>query len=255
VLFLLVLVLALLTSPAQTRVSGPINVARLTVGGPKIVTELDLGKLKGELRQIGWSPDATEFYIQTAEGDSPAEKLRHYVVPAEGGAVQSVQQQPEWAAAFWAYKSDRAAPGLGSIMIDVQQKADKVKIGTGSGRPDTAVRAGPGSVGADLDATTESQKQMVVRLMLFDEPVSEFVNQRPIPGLMFGWGPSASASIAYTTLDGHLILLDRDHHKQVVAAAKDALLPAWSTDGAKLAWVQKAGRKKYTLVWATVGKG
>ena len=64
-----------------------------------------------------------------------------------------------------------------------------------------------------------------------------------------------SATIAYTTLDGHLMLLDRDHHKQVVAGAKDALLPAWSTDGAKLAWVQKTGRKKYTLVWATVGKG
>ena len=33
---------------------------------------------------------------------------------------------------------------------------------------------------------------------------------------------------------------------------KDALLPAWSIDGSRLAWVQKSGRKKYTLLWSTV---
>jgi len=41
------------------------------------------------------------------------------------------------------------------------------------------------------------------------------------------------------------MLLDRDKHKQTVSCIKDALLPAWSTDGTRLAWVQKAGRKKY----------
>jgi hypothetical protein len=143
---------------------------------------------------------------------------------------------------------------LGSIMIDVQQKAEKVKIGPGSGRPDDPTKGGTG-VGVNLDATTESQKQNVVRLTVFDEAVSEFVNQRPIPGLMFSWGPRSSATIAYTTLDGHLMLLDRDHHKQTVSGAKDALLPAWTTDGSRLAWVQKSGRKKYVLVWATVSRG
>jgi hypothetical protein len=37
-----------------------------------------------------------------------------------------------------------------------------------------------------------------------------------------------------------------------VPEVKDALLPAWSMDGARLAWVQKSGRKKYTLFWSTV---
>jgi hypothetical protein len=48
------------------------------------------------------------------------------------------------------------------------------------------------------------------------------------------------------------MLLDRNKHKQTVSGVKDALLPAWSTDGTRLAWVQKSGRRKYTLVWATV---
>ena len=78
----------------------------------------------------------------------------------------------------------------------------------------------------------------------------------PIPGLMFSWGPSGSGAIAYTDREaGHLMLLDQHKHKQTVSGVKDALLPAWSTDGARLAWVRKSGRKKYTLVWAEVSKG
>jgi hypothetical protein len=250
----LILASALSISSAQTPLTGPIDVTTLKVSSQKTVVELDLGKLKGDLRQIGWSPDATKLYIQTADGDPGSEKLRHYMVAADGGAVESIPAEPEWAQAYWAVKSDRSAPGLGSIMIDVQQKAEKIKIGTGSGRPDDVGKGGSG-VGVNLDATTESQKEHVVRLMLFDEAVSEFVNQRPVPGLMFSWGPTASATIAYTTLDGHLMLLDRERHKQTVSGAKDALLPAWTTDGARLAWVQKAGRKRYVLVWATVSRG
>ena len=72
---------------------------------------------------------------------------------------------------------------------------------------------------------------------------------------MFSWGPAFSGAIAYTNRDGQLMLLDEKRHKQTVAGAKDALLPAWSMDGARLAWVQKSGRKKYTLVWAAVTRG
>jgi hypothetical protein len=33
------------------------------------------------------------------------------------------------------------------------------------------------------------------------------------------------------------LLLDQHKHKQTVQGVKDGLLPAWSTDGARLAWV------------------
>ena len=35
---------------------------------------------------------------------------------------------------------------------------------------------------------------------------------------------------------------------------KDAMLPAWSQDATKLAWLQKDGRKKYQLYVATVSE-
>ena len=59
----------------------------------------------------------------------------------------------------------------------------------------------------------------------------------------------------FTDRDGRLFLFDQAKHKQSVAGAKDALLPAWTMDGSRLAWVQKGGRKKFTLVYATVTRG
>jgi hypothetical protein len=108
----------------------------------------------------------------------------------------------------------------------------------------------------DIEKTSEGQYQNYARLTLLGEIISEFVNEMPIPGLMFGWGPAGSGAIAYTDREGgHLMLLDQHKHKQTVPGVKDALLPAWSTDGAKLAWARKSGRKKYALVWAPVSKG
>jgi hypothetical protein len=250
---LLLLTSLLSISTGQTPPSAPVDVSALKIGVPTTVTELDLGKLKGDLRQVGWSPDGTQLYVQTADGNPPSEKLRHYIVTIEGGAPRPVDTAPDWARAFWAFKSDRAAPGLASLMIDFEQKQEKTKIGTGSGRPGEQAGGAPGSIPVDIEKTAEGQYQNVARLIFLGETISEFVNERPIPGLMFSWGPLSSGAIAYTDRAvGRLMLLDQHKHKQTVSGIKDALLPAWSTDGTRLAWVQKSGRKKYALLWAPV---
>ena len=120
--------------PAQTP-AADMDVSTLRVGSPSTVTELDLGKLKGDLRQVGWSSDGTELYVQTAEGAPPSEKLHHYTGPVAGGSVKAMERQPDWAANFWVFKSDRSAPGIGSLMIDMEQKLEKTKeIGRASCR-------------------------------------------------------------------------------------------------------------------------
>jgi hypothetical protein len=228
-----------------------IDASALKVSAPTTVAELDLGKLKGELRQIAWSPDGAELYIQTADGDSNNEKLHHYSVPSTGGAPKGLDKAPEWATTYWTFKSDRFAPGIASIAIEMAQKAENTKVGTGTSRPGSN---GAGGGGFDVERSAEGQSQNIVRLTLFGENVSEFVNERPIPGLMFSWGPLASGAIAYTDREGQLWLLDQHKRKQRVAVAKEATLPAWSTDGTRLAWAQKSGRKKYILVAASVAR-
>jgi hypothetical protein len=257
---MLILVLALSGvlqgSASPPAAAGVIDVSTLTVAAPVPIVELDLGKLKGELRRIAWAPDGSRLYIQTAEGNAPSPKLRHYGVALEGGAIQSLDGEPDWAKAYWEFKSDRAAPGLGGVMIDVEQKIENMKYGTGSAGAADRTSSGLGgdniNAGANVEKAAQSEHVNVVRLKLYDEVISEFANTQPVPGLLFGWGPEKSAAVAYVDVDGRLMLLDKNHHKRAIAGTRDALLPAWSTDGTRLAWAQKSGRRKYALVYATV---
>jgi hypothetical protein len=249
------LLLVALAALGQTAAApGPIDVSALRVGTPTAVGEIDLGKIKGELRQLAWSPDFTEFYIQTADGDQPNDTVRHFTVAAAGGAVTSVAREPDWATEYWRFKSDRSAPGLPELMIDVKQTFEKVKFGTGSAGAADRMEPGADSQNSagNVERAAESQKQSVLRLLLLDEPISVFVNARAIPGLQFGWGPASSGAIAYVNESGRLVLFDRRKHKQTVAGVKDALLPAWTQDGSRIAFLEKDGRKKYTLMTATV---
>jgi len=234
-----------------------LDVSTVKIGAPAAVVELDLGKLKGELREIGWSPDDSQLYVQTGEGPAASPKLHHYTVSRDGGAVAALDAPPPWAEEYWAFKSDRSAPGLGYLMIDISQKQEIVKAGTGyAGALDreaaTPGAAATGNIEGMAKANDQNQKANVVRLSIFGETISEFVNERPIPGLYFGWGPSASGALAFADPDGRLLLLDQNRHKQAVAGAKGALLPAWSRDGGRLAWAQRTGRRKFALMVAAV---
>jgi hypothetical protein len=238
---------------AQTP-SGPLDVSTLKIATPAPVAEIDLGKIKGELRQLAWSPDFTQLYLQTAESNHGADVAHHYIVTVSGGAVDAASSEPEWATEYWRFKSDRSAPGIPDVMIDVKQTIEKIKIGTGSAGAADRSAPGAGSVNSsgNVERAAESQGQNVVRLVLFDEPISVFVDERPIPGLQFGWGPAGSGAIVYVNDSGRLVLFDRHKHKQTIAGADTALLPAWTMDGSRIAFLKKSGRRKYTLMTMAV---
>ena len=103
------------------------DVSSVTIGPPTTVAELDSGKLKGELRQLSWSPDASELAVRAVEGDKGTDLVHFFTVAVSGGAVTSVTREPEWATTYWAFKSDRAAPGRPGVMIDLEQKRETRK--------------------------------------------------------------------------------------------------------------------------------
>jgi hypothetical protein len=237
--------------------SGSFDVSSLTIGAPTVVAALDLGTLKGEPRRVSWSADGANLALRTSEGDKPTDRVYFFTVAAAGGPVVAVEREPDWATEYWAFKSDRSAPGLAGVLIDVQQTHENVKIGTGSAGAAAGIdRAGGNTVmSADnVEREAQRQKQNVIRLTLYGEPISQFVNQRPEPGEQFSWGPTGTGAVAYVDPDGRLFVLDQKKHKRSIAAVKDALLPAWSADGTKLAYIQKSGRKKYTLAWVPIAR-
>ncbi len=112
--------------------SSSLDVSSLTIGTPTVVAQLEVGALKGELRRVAWSPDGSELALRTAEGDKPTDRVHFFTVATAGGPVVAVEREPDWATDYWAFKSDRSAPGLAGVMIDVQQTIENIKIGTGS---------------------------------------------------------------------------------------------------------------------------
>src|SRR5690242_12651353 len=204
--------------------------------------------MKGEPRRLSWSSRDDELYIRTTEGDKPSDAVHHYLVAESSGELSQAPSEPDWAIEYWTFKSDRYAPDMPSLVIDVAQGAETIKIGTGSAGAIDSNRSDPTTMSAgNIDREAQRQKERVVRLTLLGETIGRFVNVQPLPGLTFGWGPAASGAIVFADLDGRLILLDASHHKQTVAGVKDAILPAWSTDGRNIAFLRKTGRKKYTL--------
>ncbi len=239
------LLVGLLTAVGQP--SAAIDVAAVRIGPPRTVVELDLGKLKGDLRQVGWAPDASQLYVQTAERP---DKLSHYIVTVAGGAIETVPDAPAWAKTYWAFKSDRSAPGIASLMIDIATGSEAMK----GLPPEGSVRGTGVDAGQLSDSNATKASVNVVVLRLLGENVGEFENTKPIPGLTFSWGPEHSGAIAYVDRDGRLMLLDQHRHKQTIAGVKDAILPAWTADGARLAYARKTGRRKYALVWSDVSR-
>ena len=91
-----------------------------------------------------------------------------------------------------------------------------------------------------------------MQLRVFGTVVSEFIDERPQPGRTFGWGPDGTGVLVYSEPEsGRLVLLDRAGHKRRLDGVKDTVLPAFSSDGTRIAFLQKVGRKRYVL--KTVG--
>jgi hypothetical protein len=253
----LVLVTLLSVGPSANQAPG---VKSLQLSVPVVAATIDTGKLKGEPTQLAWSPEGTKFFLQTSERDSRAmlKNPRYYVFGSADAKPDTVNAPPDWASDYWRWKSDKTAPGSRAFNIDVM-KQDRTSTATAAPMGGSLARGGT-DVGGTSSTTTDDvmmraqqmQNQQVITLTLKNEVVGEFVNQQFLPGYTFGWAPEPLGMIAYRNQAGHLSVMDEQGQKQEVAGTKDVILPAWSADGAKIAFLQKNGKNNYDLVIVNV---
>jgi hypothetical protein len=236
------------------------DVKALRLTAPGSVAEIDTGKMKGEPTQLAWSPDGTSFFLQTSERDrlGMIRSPRYFMVPAAGGKPESLKAAPDWAAEYWAWKAHKSAPGAGSLQIDIVEE-QKSESATSSPMGGSLARGGTAdpSSGTTMDDAVmraqQTQQQRVITLRLKNEIVGQFINQQFLPGYTFGWAPRG-AMIAYGNEQGHLAIMDKTGNKQEVAGTKAVLLPAWSSDGTKIAYLQHVGKNKYELCVVPVAR-
>jgi hypothetical protein len=217
-------------------------------------------ELKGEPTRLSWSTDGAQLAIQTSERDDKGmtKNPRFYLVAAGDGKLSTTQASPEWADKYWEWKSNQFTPWAPSLAIDVKQDQKTV---SSTSTPMGGSLAKGGTSGDPSSGTTAdeavqhklgSQTLNVVTLTLLGETVGYFEGVQFIPGYTFGWAPKDLAAIAYVTQGGRLAVMDKDGKKQQVDGTKGVILPAWSVDGTKIAFLQKTGKNKYDLYVAPV---
>jgi hypothetical protein len=174
---------------------------------------------------------------------------------------RQVPARPDWAAVYWTWKSAQAAPGQAALKIELETQkglstATSLPMGgeLARGGADSSGAAGA-SIDAMLDAARQSQNATTYRMRLKGEIVGEWVNHRIMPGYTFGWAPLPPGGIAFAKKSGgKLIFMDADGRTKEIDGTKNVVLPAWSPDGARIAWLESRGRTKYGVIVATVGR-
>ncbi len=222
--------------------------------------EFDLRRLKGPLvRQLAWSPDQSEIYLQTYEAnrDASVKQTYHYLIPAKGGEPKKVDVPPGWAASYQQWKSGQASPSDPSWKIDVSSEkkirsATSIPMGGDLARGGSVDPTGGIAVESVVAAAAQSDNVDVYTMRLNGEIVGQWENHPIVPGLTFGWAPKGLALIAFADQAGKLAVMSADGKVHRVEGTKDVTLPAWSPDGKQLAYLQKTGRSSYALVVAAV---
>jgi hypothetical protein len=243
------------TLPVLAGAQEPMQVGSLTVAPATKAGEIDTDEQKGQPSRLAWSPDGTELYVQMMDGPfgKPGAKLTHHVFTIEKAKRQEVEAEPAWVSDYWTSKSGQASPDGPGFKIDLKSEARTQKTVSAPMGGDLARGGGVGgdggttSAGDAMAAAYNQQTVPVNTMLLHGEIVGEFVNSVIVPGLTFGWGPKGSNVIAYANKSGRLVIMDSKGKKQELTETKDAILPAWSPDGSRLAWLQKDGKKKYEL--------
>ena len=225
------------------------------LSAPARISTIDTDKLKGEPTQLAWSPDGTKLLLQLSERDKLGmlKNPRHFVLSVADGKLDPVDAPPAWSAEYWEWKRNKFAPGSTSFGIDIK---DDVKTVTATASPmggamaKGSISGDPGGGGTGVDEAAshanQSQKLRVVSLTLKGENVGEFVGVQFLPGYTFGWSPR-DRMIAYSHASGRLGVMDEQGNKQQVDGTRNVILPAWSPDGSKIVFLQKAGKNKYEL--------
>lgn len=260
----LLLSFALALAPAIDQAPQPpqATAASVVVTPAPPVVELDLRRLKGPLvRQLAWSPDQTELYLQTYEAnrDASVKTTYHHVIAVSGGAVRQVETPPAWAVSYFQWKSGQRSPDDPAWKIDVStekkiQSATAIPMGGDLARGGTVDPTGGISVESVTAAAAQASNINVYSMRLGKEVVGYWENHPIVPGLTFGWSPKGIGLIAFADTSGKLVIMDRAGNARRVDGTRGVTLPSWSMDGTRLAYLEKTGRTTYALVIAAVGR-
>jgi hypothetical protein len=230
---------------AQAPETGAFDVSAVAVSRPVKICDLDLGQLNGSLRRLSWNSGGTSLHLQTRDSD---DRLYDYIVDLVTHDISRAFGEPGWAAEYWTQKSALAAPGLPSLKLEVTENNRRTRPMPFSG----GFTNGGAQTFDPKDPVDAYEHEVTLRYL--GHEIGNWINGTPMAGDTFGWGPVGTGALVYTDERGHLTLIDRAKHTRGVPDTKDACFPAWSADGSRIAFLQKAARRKYVLMTVAVDR-
>ncbi len=209
----------------------PAQVKALDLSSPVTLASFDREQLGGVPYRLAWSPDGTRFYVRGIETDRQGRITTetHAVIRLSGGPWERPTGMPAWAADYWTWTSAKTAPWIPTLEIE----------------------SSISHVAGWLNSPYHPERSSGIarnRLLLKGVVIGAAEGALVIPGLTFSWAPYAMGAIAFVDSGRHLKIVDQDGHTRGVPDTKDAFLPAWSPDGTRIAWLQKAGSDRYVIV-------
>jgi hypothetical protein len=200
--------------------------------------------MKGDPVGLAWAADGSMLYLRTAEYDRwRNERAYHCVVPVAGGGMTPVDAVPPWAAAYWMWKAGQVAPGVPDMRFDTDTQTQiATSVGTVRDGGLSQSRADPTQTQIASDVAS-AQQVATVTVKLKGIVVARSANKAIAPGATWGWAPSPLGGLAFVDGRRRLVLIDRAGRTLEVGNAAEALLPAWSPDGKRIAYLQKKGKK------------
>jgi hypothetical protein len=255
---ILALVFALLV-PAE---SQPLDASRLSVSTPPPILSFTTAQLRGFPVRLAWSQDGRQLALRVVQRDRWAnEREWFYLLTIGESSLVAAEREPGWLGGYWSWKSALGCPGDSSFRIEVETRVDRRAatnagaggaIGQNSGDPYGAgFDLGPQGQ-AILQGAMQSQQVTTTTLKLKGALLGEFVNTSAMTGLMYSWAPEGLAAMAFANSKRALVVMDRAGRRHDVSGTKGVLLPAWSPDGKRLAWLSQKGGGSFELILADV---
>jgi hypothetical protein len=233
----------------------------ITLQAPQRIVDIDTGTMPGDPLRLSWSPDGTQLFLLSVERDNIGgiKSTHRFVIPLDHPALDPTDDEPSWSSKYWAWKSGQISPAAPAFRIDVTQERKLVRS---VAAPTGGAMARGGAAGDPFDGTplgdvataaSTAQTVTVFTLKAKGTVIGEWTNEAVVPGLNFGWAPAPRRLLVYAKADGGpLMTLDDEGRKTELKGADKAILPAFSDDGTRLAWLERTDRKHYTLMIADV---